>query len=47
MYQVFIDGFVGTRFLGRASAQAFLLAIMIITISIIQFRGLGKKVHYQ
>ena len=47
VYQVFIDGFVGTRFLGRASAQAFLLAVMIIAISIIQFRGLGKKVHYQ
>jgi ABC-type sugar transport system permease subunit len=47
VYQVFIDGFVGTRFLGRASAQAFLLAVMIIAISIIQFRGFGKKVHYQ
>ena len=47
VYQVFIDGFVGTRFIGRASAQAFLLAIMIIGVSIIQFRGLGKRVHYQ
>jgi sn-glycerol 3-phosphate transport system permease protein len=47
VYQVFIDGFVGTRFLGRASAQAFLLAILIIGISIVQFRGLGKRVHYQ
>ncbi|NND03371.1 MAG: sugar ABC transporter permease [Acidimicrobiia bacterium] len=47
VYQVFIDGFVGTRFLGRASAQAFLLAIMIIAISFIQFRGFGKRVHYQ
>ena len=47
VYQVFIDGFVGTRFLGRASAQAFLLAILIIGISFIQFRGLGKRVHYQ
>ena len=25
----------------------FLLAIMIIAISFIQFRGLGKRVHYQ
>jgi ABC-type sugar transport system permease subunit len=47
VYQVFIDGFVGTRFLGRASAQAFLLAILIIGISFIQFRGFGKRVHYQ
>ncbi|MBT8215471.1 MAG: sugar ABC transporter permease [Acidimicrobiia bacterium] len=47
VYQVFVDGFVGTRFVGRASAQAFLLAIMIIGISIINFRGLRSRVHYQ
>jgi ABC-type sugar transport system permease subunit len=47
VYQVFVDGFVGTRFLGRASAQAFMLAILIIGISFAQFRGLGKRVHYQ
>lgn len=47
VYQVFVDGFVGTRFTGRASAQAFLLAIMIIAISIMNFRGLQSKVHYQ
>lgn len=47
VYQVFEDGFVGTRLLGRASAQAFLLAILIIGISFAQFRGFGKKVHYQ
>jgi len=47
VYQVFVDGFVGTRFVGRASAQAFLLAIMIIGISVINFRGLRSRVHYQ
>ncbi len=47
VYQVFVDGFVGTRFLGRASAQAFLLALLIIAVSIIQFGGFGKRVHYQ
>jgi len=47
VYQVFVDGFVGTRFVGRASAQAFMLAILVIGISIAQFRALGKKVHYQ
>ncbi len=47
VYQVFIDGFVGTRFLGRASAQAFLLAVLIIGVSVAQFRGFAKKVHYQ
>lgn len=47
VYQVFVDGFVGTRFVGRASAQAFLLAVMIIGISIINFRSLRSRVHYQ
>jgi ABC-type sugar transport system permease subunit len=47
VYQVFVDGFVGTHFVGRASAQAFLLAMLVIGISIAQFRGLGRKVHYQ
>jgi sn-glycerol 3-phosphate transport system permease protein len=47
VYQVFIDGFVGTHFVGRASAQAFLLALLIIGVSIAQFRGFSKRVHYQ
>ncbi len=47
VYSVFVDGFVGTRFQGLASAQAFLLALMIIAVSIIQFRGFRKRVHYQ
>lgn len=47
VYSVFVDGFVGTRFRGLASAQAFLLALMIIAVSFLQFRGFQKKVHYQ
>ncbi len=47
VYSVFVDGFVGTRFQGLASAQAFLLAIMIIVVSFAQFRGFRKRVHYQ
>ena len=46
VFSVFVDGFVGTRFRGLASAQAFLLAIMIIGVSYIQFRGSRKRVHY-
>ncbi len=46
IYSIFVDGFVGTRFRGLASAQAFLLAIMIIAVSFIQFRGFRKRVHY-
>ncbi len=47
VYSVFVDAFVGTSFRGLASAQAFMLAILIIFISVVQFRGLGKRVHYQ
>jgi ABC-type sugar transport system permease subunit len=47
VYQVFVDGFVGTHFVGRASAQAFLLAVLIIGVSVIQFGGLSKRIHYQ
>lgn len=46
VYSVFVDGFVGTRFRGLASAQAFLLAVIIISFSFIQFRGFRKRVHY-
>jgi ABC-type sugar transport system permease subunit len=47
VYSVFVDGFVGTRFRGLASAQAFLLAVMIIGFSVLQFRGFRKRVHYR
>ena len=46
VYSVFVDAFVGTSFRGLASAQAFLLALLIIIISFAQCRGLGKRVHY-
>jgi len=46
VYSVFVDAFVGTSFRGLASAQAFLLAVLIIFVSYAQFRGLGKRVHY-
>lgn len=47
VYSVFVDGFVGTRFRGLASAQAFLLAILVMVFSAIQFRGFRKRVHYR
>lgn len=47
IYSVYVDAFVGTPLRGRASAQAFMLAIIIIIISVANFRGFGKKVHYQ
>ena len=47
VYSIFFDAFVGTPQRGIASAQAYLLALMVIGLSLIQFRGLGQKVHYQ
>ena len=46
IYAVFVDAFVGTPFRGYASAQAYLLALLILVMSFIQFRGFGRKVHY-
>jgi sn-glycerol 3-phosphate transport system permease protein len=47
VYSIFVDAFIGTPLRGYASAQAYLLALLILTMSYIQFRSLGNKVHYQ
>ncbi len=47
VYSIFYDGFVGTPQRGIASAQAYLLAIMVVVLSFLNFRGIGGKVHYQ
>lgn len=47
VYSIFYDAFVGTPQRGIASAQAYLLALMVITMSFIQFFGLERRVHYQ
>jgi ABC-type sugar transport system permease subunit len=47
VYSIFFDAFKGTPQFGIASAQAYLLAMMIIIMSLVQFRGLSGKVHYQ
>lgn len=46
VYAIFVDGFIGTPLRGFASAQAYLLALIILVVSLIQFRGLGRKVNY-
>ena len=46
IYAIFVDAFVGTPLRGYASAQAYLLALLILLMSIIQFKGFGRKVHY-
>lgn len=47
VYSIYYDAFVGTPQRGYASAQAYLLALMIIAMSFAQFKGLSKRVHYQ
>ncbi len=47
VYSIFYDAFVGTPQRGYASAQAYLLALMVVVISFFQFQVLNKRVHYQ
>lgn len=45
IYKVYQDGFEGMD-LGSSSAQSVLLMIIVIIISLLQFKYLEKKVHY-
>ena len=47
IYSIFSDAFVGTPQRGIASAQAYVLAVIVMVLSVIQFRGLSGRVHYQ
>ncbi len=47
VYSIFDDAFVGTPMRGIASAQAYMLAIMIIIMSYINFVVVNRRVHYQ
>lgn len=47
VYSIFHDAFVGTPQRGIASAQAYLLAIMVIVMSFVQFTSVNRRVHYQ
>lgn len=47
VYSIFYDAFVGTPQRGTASAQAYLLALMVIVMSFIQFTSVNRRVHYQ
>jgi sn-glycerol 3-phosphate transport system permease protein len=47
VYTIFHDAFVGTPQRGIASAQAYLLALMVVAMSYIQFVVVSKRVHYQ
>ena len=47
VYSIFYDAFLGTPQRGYASAQAYLLAILVVAMSFAQITGLGKRIHYQ
>jgi sn-glycerol 3-phosphate transport system permease protein len=47
VYSIYYDAFVGTPQRGIASAQAYLLALIVFVISLVQFRFLNRRVHYQ
>ncbi|ASQ46104.1 sn-glycerol-3-phosphate ABC transporter permease UgpA [Legionella clemsonensis] len=46
VYKVYKDGFVGLD-PGSSSAQSVILMFMVIVLTLIQFRYLEKKVHYE
>lgn len=46
LYKVYEDGFVGMD-PGSSSAQSVILMVLVIAITLFQFRFLEKKVHYQ
>lgn len=46
IYKVYQDGFEGMD-LGSSSAQSVLLMIIVIIVSLLQFKYLEKKVHYE
>lgn len=46
VYKLYRDGFEGMN-TGYASSQSIILLIMVATLTILQFRYAGSKVHYQ
>ncbi len=46
IYKVYKDGFVGMD-PGSSSAQSVILMLVVIGLTLVQFRYLEKKVHYE
>jgi len=47
VYDIYVKAFVGTPQRGIASAQAYMLALFVVTMSFIQFYVGNRRVHYQ
>jgi sn-glycerol 3-phosphate transport system permease protein len=45
VYKAYIDGFKGLD-LGSAGAQSIIMMIIVLAITIFQFRFIESKVHY-
>jgi sn-glycerol 3-phosphate transport system permease protein len=45
VFKVFKDGFIGLD-LGRSAAQSVILMIIVISLTVVQFRYLERRVHY-
>lgn len=45
VYKVFKDGFIGAD-LGGSSAQSVVLMIIVLALTVVQFRFIERKVHY-
>ena len=45
VYKVYQDGFIGAD-LGGSSAQSVVLLLLVLILTIIQFRVVEKRVHY-
>lgn len=46
VYKIYLDGFRGND-LGGSSAQSVLLMVLVLLITLVQFRLIDKKIHYQ
>jgi sn-glycerol 3-phosphate transport system permease protein len=45
VYKVFVDGFIGAD-MGASAAQSVVLMIMVLALTVIQFRFIERKIHY-
>jgi ABC-type sugar transport system permease subunit len=46
VYSIYLDAFVNFQF-GYASAQALVLFVIVLALTILQFRFVERRVHYQ
>jgi sn-glycerol 3-phosphate transport system permease protein len=45
VYKIYQDGFVGMD-VGLAAAESVLLMLLVVFLCLLQFRYVGKRVHY-